>query len=77
MIIKVSNSVGVTVLLLKLQQAEVIRERTGYRVGHYCGEMGQDFWDARKWQREFDSKQVILLFFIPFHTVLIAVYNGQ
>lgn len=43
-----------------MQQAEVIRERTGYQVGHYCGEMGQDFWDARRWQREFESKQVIL-----------------
>ncbi|KAE8801010.1 Endoribonuclease Dicer-1-like protein [Hordeum vulgare] len=42
---------------LVYQQAQVIRERTGYRVGHYCGEMGQDFWDAMKWQREFDSKQ--------------------
>ncbi|XBH58778.1 hypothetical protein VPH35_080155 [Triticum aestivum] len=46
---------------LVYQQAEVIRERTGYRVGHYCGEMGQDFWDARKWQREFDSKQVLVM----------------
>ncbi|GAU13720.1 hypothetical protein TSUD_348240 [Trifolium subterraneum] len=36
---------------LVYQQAEVIRERTGYQVGHYCGEMGQDFWDARRWQR--------------------------
>lgn len=44
---------------LVYQQAEVIRERTGFRVGHYCGEMGQDFWDARKWQREFESKQVL------------------
>ncbi|KAK1261478.1 hypothetical protein QJS04_geneDACA018740 [Acorus gramineus] len=42
---------------LVYQQAEVIREQTGYRVGHYCGEMGQDFWDARRWQREFESKQ--------------------
>jgi len=41
-----------------LQQAEVISEKTGYKVGHYCGEMGQDFWDARKWLREFESKQV-------------------
>jgi len=40
------------------QQAEVIREGTGYHVGHYCGEMGQDFWDARRWQREFDTKDV-------------------
>lgn len=40
------------------QQAEVIREQTGYQVGHYCGEMGQDFWDARRWQREFETKQV-------------------
>ncbi|XP_062209665.1 endoribonuclease Dicer homolog 1 [Phragmites australis] len=46
---------------LVYQQAEVIRERTGYRVGHYCGEMGQDFWDARKWQREFESKQVLVM----------------
>ncbi|KAL5989061.1 Dicer-like protein 1 [Asimina triloba] len=42
---------------LVYQQAEVIRERTGFKVGHYCGEMGQDFWDARRWQREFESKQ--------------------
>ncbi|KAM0858796.1 hypothetical protein ACQ4PT_047614 [Festuca glaucescens] len=46
---------------LVYQQAEVIRDRTGYRVGHYCGEMGQDFWDSRKWQREFDSKQVLVM----------------
>ncbi|ONL93108.1 dicer-like 101 [Zea mays] len=46
---------------LVYQQAEVIRERTGYRVGHYCGEMGQDFWDSRKWQREFESKQVLVM----------------
>ncbi|EPS68154.1 hypothetical protein M569_06619, partial [Genlisea aurea] len=46
---------------LVYQQSEVIRERTGYQVGHYCGEMGQDFWDARRWQREFDSKQVLVM----------------
>ncbi|PAN51890.1 hypothetical protein PAHAL_9G627400 [Panicum hallii] len=46
---------------LVYQQAEVIRERTGYCVGHYCGEMGQDFWDSRKWQREFESKQVLVM----------------
>uniref|UniRef100_A0A251U2G4 Putative ribonuclease III, P-loop containing nucleoside triphosphate hydrolase n=1 Tax=Helianthus annuus TaxID=4232 RepID=A0A251U2G4_HELAN len=33
---------------LVYQQAEVIREQTGYQVGHYCAEMGQDFWDARR-----------------------------
>ncbi|KAF6137646.1 hypothetical protein GIB67_030538 [Kingdonia uniflora] len=48
-------------VLFKFQQAEVIRERTGYKVGHYCGEMGQDFWDARRWQREFESKQVLVM----------------
>nr|GME03909.1 endoribonuclease Dicer homolog 1 [Ipomoea batatas] len=46
---------------LVYQQAEVIRERTGYQVGHYCGEMGQDFWDARRWQREFETKQVLVM----------------
>ncbi|KAK9122389.1 hypothetical protein Syun_020006 [Stephania yunnanensis] len=46
---------------LVYQQAEVIRERTSYKVGHYCGEMGQDFWDARRWQREFESKQVLVM----------------
>ncbi|XP_052194720.1 endoribonuclease Dicer homolog 1 isoform X2 [Diospyros lotus] len=46
---------------LVYQQAEVIRERTGYQVGHYCGEMGQDFWDARRWQREFEMKQVLVM----------------
>ncbi|KAG0473214.1 hypothetical protein HPP92_015071 [Vanilla planifolia] len=46
---------------LVYQQAEVIRERTGFRVGHYCGEMGQDFWDARRWHREFESKQVLVM----------------
>ena len=46
--------------LLIAKQAEVIRNGTGYNVGHYCGEMGQDFWDARRWQREFETKQVRL-----------------
>ncbi|CAA0826798.1 Endoribonuclease Dicer homolog 1 [Striga hermonthica] len=46
---------------LVYQQAEVIRERTSFQVGHYCGEMGQDFWDARRWQREFESKQVLVM----------------
>ncbi|KAM3287430.1 endoribonuclease Dicer 1 [Capsicum chacoense] len=46
---------------LVYQQAEVIREQTGYQVGHYCGEMGQDFWDARRWQREFETKQVLVM----------------
>lgn len=46
---------------LVYQQAEVIREQTGYVVGHYCGEMGQDFWDAQRWQREFDTKQVLVM----------------
>ncbi|CAI9103564.1 OLC1v1002075C1 [Oldenlandia corymbosa var. corymbosa] len=46
---------------LVYQQAEVIRDQTGYEVGHYCGEMGQDFWDARRWQREFATKQVLVM----------------
>ncbi|XP_050385155.1 endoribonuclease Dicer homolog 1 [Argentina anserina] len=46
---------------LVYQQAEVIRERTGLQVGHYCGEMGQDFWDTRRWQHEFDTKQVLVM----------------
>lgn len=43
------------------QQAEVIRNGTNFVVGHYCGEMGQDFWDARRWQREFDTRDVHFL----------------
>ncbi|CAM8960945.1 unnamed protein product [Rhodiola kirilowii] len=46
---------------LVYQQAEVIREQTGIQVGHYCGEMGQDFWDARRWRREFETKQVLVM----------------
>ncbi|KAL8138311.1 hypothetical protein V2J09_004312 [Rumex salicifolius] len=46
---------------LVYQQAEVIREQTGFSVGHYCGEMGQDFWDARRWQREFETKQALVM----------------
>ncbi|KAH0456706.1 hypothetical protein IEQ34_014613 [Dendrobium chrysotoxum] len=46
---------------LVYQQAEVIRKRTRFSVGHYCGEMGQDFWDARKWHREFESMQVLVM----------------
>ncbi|CAA7056222.1 unnamed protein product [Microthlaspi erraticum] len=46
---------------LVYQQAEVIRNQTSFQVGHYCGEMGQDFWDARRWQREFESKQVLVM----------------
>ncbi|KAE9460262.1 hypothetical protein C3L33_07834, partial [Rhododendron williamsianum] len=49
------------VFLVNMQQAEVIREQTSYQVGHYCGEMGQDFWDARRWQREFETKQVLVM----------------
>lgn len=61
-------------MLLKLQQAEVIRDRTGYRVGHYCGEMGQDFWDARKWQREFESKQANLFLQFAFAFLILHHY---
>nr|AUH15437.1 dicer-like 1 protein [Dimocarpus longan] len=46
---------------LVYQQAEVIRERTSFVVGHYCGEMGQDFWDAQRWQREFETRQVLVM----------------
>ncbi|KAG0625971.1 hypothetical protein M758_2G092600 [Ceratodon purpureus] len=46
---------------LVYQQAEVIRNSTNFNVGHYCGEMGQDFWDARRWQREFDTKDVFVM----------------
>lgn len=46
---------------LVYQQAEVIRETTGFQVGHYCGEMGQDFWDARRWHREFETKDVLVM----------------
>nr|ASZ84523.1 putative abnormal suspensor 1 [Juniperus phoenicea] len=46
---------------LVYQQAEVIRKQTGFNVGHYCGEMGQDFWDARRWQREFESREVLVM----------------
>ncbi|KAJ9171599.1 hypothetical protein P3X46_014942 [Hevea brasiliensis] len=46
---------------LVYQNTEVIPKHTGYQVGHYCGEMGQDFWDARRWQREFESKQVLAM----------------
>ncbi|GAV80355.1 dsrm domain-containing protein/DEAD domain-containing protein/Helicase_C domain-containing protein/Ribonuclease_3 domain-containing protein/PAZ domain-containing protein/dsRNA_bind domain-containing protein [Cephalotus follicularis] len=46
---------------LVYQQAEVIREQTHFQVGHYCGEMGQDFWDARRWQWEFETKQVLVM----------------
>lgn len=52
------NELMLLLCFVWFQQAEVIRERTGYQVGHYCGEMGQDFWDARRWQREFETKQV-------------------
>ncbi|NP_001335948.1 Endoribonuclease Dicer homolog 1 [Zea mays] len=61
---------------LVYQQAEVIRERTGYRVGHYCGEMGQDFWDSRKWQREFESKQVKSCAWPYFYFQTIFRYNA-
>ncbi|XP_024538863.1 endoribonuclease Dicer homolog 1 isoform X1 [Selaginella moellendorffii] len=46
---------------LVYQQAEVIRERTNFNVGHYCGEMVQDFWDSKRWQREFQSKEVLVM----------------
>nr|ABV31244.1 dicer-like 1 [Physcomitrium patens] len=46
---------------LVYQQAEVIRNGTNFVVGHYCGEMGQDFWDARRWQREFDTRDIFVM----------------
>ena len=59
-----SSSMVLIILICLFQQAEVIRERTGYQVGHYCGEMGQDFWDVRRWQREFETKQVAFKLFL-------------
>lgn len=56
----IGSNTEIIILLFYFQQAEVIREQTGYVVGHYCGEMGQDFWDAQRWQREFETKQVVL-----------------
>ncbi|KAL5210919.1 hypothetical protein ABZP36_006542, partial [Zizania latifolia] len=60
---------------LVYQQAEVIRDRTGYRVGHYCGEMGHDFWDARKWQCEFESKQANFFLKIAFAFLISHHYS--
>ncbi|KAF2315140.1 hypothetical protein GH714_038251 [Hevea brasiliensis] len=39
-----------SLLYFSSKHTEVIAKHTGYQVGHYCGEMGQDFWDARRWQ---------------------------
>ncbi|KAL9274358.1 Endoribonuclease Dicer homolog 1-like protein [Drosera capensis] len=36
------------IAILLVKQAEVIRAQTGYSVGHYCGEMGQDFLGLEK-----------------------------
>ena len=60
------------VFFVQFQQAEVIREQTGYQVGHYCGEMGQDFWDARRWQREFETKHVH-----TFHCLIYIFFIGK
>jgi len=37
--------------------------------------MGQDFWDSRKWQREFESKQVNSLVLPLFYFQIIAKHN--
>lgn len=31
---------------------------TGLKVGHYCGEMGVDFWDHATWVKEFETNEV-------------------
>lgn len=53
----------------------MIRNQTNFQVGHYCGEMGQDFWDARRWQREFESKQVA--FSASFFTQALIVFMNR
>jgi hypothetical protein len=41
-----------------VQQSEVVRVNTGLKVGHYCGEMGVDFWDHATWVKEFETNEV-------------------
>lgn len=40
------------------QQSDVVRVNTGLKVGHYCGEMGVDFWDHATWVKEFEENEV-------------------
>lgn len=46
---------------LVYQQSGVIAHDTYCKVGSYCGEMGQDFWDARRWQQDFETKDVLVM----------------
>ena len=44
------------VVPLVKQQAEYIELHTGLKIGVYCGEMGVDYWDMKKWKQvHFDS----------------------
>ncbi|XP_068738102.1 endoribonuclease Dicer-like [Montipora capricornis] len=46
---------------LASQQAKVIGKHTDLKVQHYVGEMGVDFWDKYKWQKQFNENNVLVM----------------
>ncbi|KAH9328959.1 hypothetical protein KI387_001067, partial [Taxus chinensis] len=49
-----------TVVLVR-QQADVLEMHTDLKVGRYCGEMGVDFWDRKKWEAELNTHEVFVM----------------
>lgn len=45
---------------LVFQQTTVLRQHTDLRVGALCGEMGVDWWDAGRWQRQLAEHDVLV-----------------
>lgn len=46
---------------LVFQQAKVIEDETDLKVGKYVGDMGVDFWDKKRWKKEFTQNQVLVM----------------
>lgn len=44
-----------------LQQADVIRFHTNFKVGHYVGSMGVDNWKHDHWREDLASKDILVM----------------
>ena len=71
---------------LVTQQADEIRRVTCLTVSHYTGDMGVDFWDRKRWVKEFDENEVLVMTaqilvniltsaFIGFHNINLLVLD--
>lgn len=43
------------------QQADVLRQQTPLRVGHYYGALGVDFWRLEDWRKQLEDHDVLVM----------------